>query len=110
MPDDNQKRLDAPDRATLTPLVRRLLNDGDATVRTWRYETVEGGFGHAYGVYRLQGVAQLGTVDQPWSLILKVLSPAAGSHDPGGPAQAAAAQHHLLDLGEEALRLLDALT
>lgn len=30
--------------------------------------------------------------------------------NPGGPVQAAAAQHHLLDLGEEALRLLEALT
>jgi len=77
-----KKRLDAVDRATLTPLVRRILENENAKVMNWRYQPVEGGFGHAYGVYRFQGEAQAEDETLDWSLILKVTGPATGSQEP----------------------------
>jgi len=83
MTSEFEKRLQAVDQATLTPLVRRLLENEGAEVLNWRYQPVEGGFGHAYGVYRFQGQAQAGGKRLDWSLILKATGPAAGSQEPG---------------------------
>lgn len=76
------QRLDTVDPTTLTPLVQRMLNTSHAEVTSWRYEPVEGGFGHAYGIYRFQGGAQAEGRPLGWSLILKILGPATGSQEP----------------------------
>lgn len=76
------KRLEAVDQATLTPLVRRILENERAEVMNRRYQPVGDGFGHAYGVYRFQGEAQAGGETLDWSLILKATGPATGSQEP----------------------------
>jgi hypothetical protein len=80
--DELRGHLDALDRATITPLVRHVLEDEGAEILNWRYQPVEGGFGHAYGVYRFQGQAQTGNETHEWSLILKATGPSAGSQEP----------------------------
>jgi Phosphotransferase enzyme family len=77
-----KKRVDAVDRAILTPLVRRVLEEESAEVMSWRYRQVEGGFGHAYGLHRFQGEARVGDETLDWSLILKSTGPATGSQEP----------------------------
>jgi hypothetical protein len=79
---DLGKRLQAVDKAALTPLVRRVLEDDTADVVNWHWGPVEGGFGRSYGVFRFQGEAQSGGETATWSLILKVAGPASGSQDP----------------------------
>jgi hypothetical protein len=75
-------RLRAVDRATLTPLVRRNLEDERVEVLNWGYRPVEGGFGGSLGILRFRGEARTpdGSVD--WSLILKVFGPAPGRQEP----------------------------
>ena len=82
MKDTVEKRLRKVDQATLTPLVRRSLENDRAQVLNWHHQPIEGGFGGAYGVYRFSGKAQVGHESLAWSLILKILGPKSGSADP----------------------------
>ena len=82
MNDEFKNRLDAIDQATLTPLVRRLLENDKADVVSWHYRPVEGGLGASYGVYRFQGEVQTEREILDWSLILKAMGPSTGSQDP----------------------------
>lgn len=77
-----EKRLQSVDQTTLTPIVRALFDTTNVTVRTWHYQVVEGGFGHAYGVYRFQGEALVCDETRDWSAMLKVLGPERGSPEP----------------------------
>lgn len=82
------------DEAVLTPVIRRLLEDGAAEVRDWTTEPLAVGSTSAAGVYRLVGTARRGggrdgeadTVT--WSVVLKQVAagtdPAAS--DPTGAA------------------------
>lgn len=58
MTSEFEKRLKAVDQATLTPLVRCILENESAEVIDWRYQPLEGGFGESYGIYRFQGKAR----------------------------------------------------
>lgn len=77
-----EKRLSTLDESILASPVRRLLNDAGASIINWRYQPVEGGLGGSHGVYRFQGKAKTRGQTQPWSLILKALSPQSGSQVP----------------------------
>ncbi|MBX3012319.1 MAG: phosphotransferase [Caldilineaceae bacterium] len=71
-------RLDAE---CLQPVVQQALAVEKATLVDWSAQPLEGGFSGS-AVYRLQGQAQLGEEHKPWSLILKVISPANGGAQP----------------------------
>ena len=83
MVDQFKRRLATLDGATLTPLVRCVLNDETVAVLKWGYQRLEGGLSGAYGLYRFQGQAQAGNERLAWSLILKVIGPAGGGPEPG---------------------------
>jgi hypothetical protein len=67
--------LPAPDRATLTPLVRQALGSATVEVIHWEVTLLHASDGAVprRSVYRVAGAAQDGAVTRPWSLILKVL-------------------------------------
>ena len=69
------------DEATLTPLVRAVLTNVQAHLLDWSVQPLEGGFSGA-AVYRIHGHAQTADGRQPWSLIVKVITPALGSQEP----------------------------
>ncbi len=69
------------DETMLTPLVRDLLANTQAHLLDWSAQPLEGGFSGA-AIYRIQGHAQTAGDTQPWSLILKVITPALGSPEP----------------------------
>lgn len=83
MPETNrsefEKRLESVDRATLAPIVGALFDTPNVILGDWRYEAIEGGFGHAYGVYRFHGEALVNGETRSWSAILKALGPDMGS-------------------------------
>lgn len=81
MENDTERRRVALDAATLTPIVRRLLQDATATVVTWTDEPLDGGFSGS-AVYRVHGQAQLADRPAAWPLILKEISPATGGQAP----------------------------
>ena len=78
-------RLASVDAAALTPLVRQHLRDNTASVTTFAYTTLSGGFAGVtvggHGAFRFSGMAG----GASWSLILKVLgrTTGTGSDDPG---------------------------
>lgn len=83
--DPNVERLQAVDRAVLTPLVQKAIDDNHATVTNWTYEPVSGGFGGGMGgtfIYRFTGEALIAGASHPWSIILKVVRSRPGE-DPG---------------------------
>jgi hypothetical protein len=82
MIDEFEKRLKVVDQATLTPLVRRALENESVEVMDWHDQPLEGGFGESYGIYRFQGKAQSPDETLAWSLILKATGPAIGSQEP----------------------------
>jgi hypothetical protein len=82
MTTDFEQQLAAIDQATLKPLICNLLHETDVGVVSWHNQPVDGGFGHAYGVYRFQGEAQVEDETCSWSLILKVVGPDSGGREP----------------------------
>jgi hypothetical protein len=85
---DFQRRVEAVDNHTLTPLVRQLLRDDRAEIVSWNKRAVSGGTSSevvgGYGAYYFEGTARSDEEVVPWLLILKVLgkAPEAGSEDP----------------------------
>lgn len=77
------------DRATLTAVVRRALDDDTAQLDAWQVEPLRrpAGSGFTAGVYRVAGTAQIGTDARGWSLVLKRVSRQPGTDaydDPAG--------------------------
>lgn len=74
----------APDRATLTPLVRQALDLPAAEVLDWEVTLLHAAPGDPprRSVYRVAGTARAGAQIHPWALTLKVLrGPAPGAAD-----------------------------
>lgn len=74
--DPNEKRLQELRSDVLTPIVQRALDRPTATVTTWQYRSMPGGFGGGMGgtfIYRFSGTAQDQSQALDWSLILKVM-------------------------------------
>jgi hypothetical protein len=82
---DNESLLESFDETTLTPLLRRALQNDTVDVSTWGIRQVYGGagFGAAGGsaVHRVSGLAHDRGDTLDWSLILKVLYPPAALSD-----------------------------
>ncbi|MBK9125489.1 MAG: phosphotransferase [Chloroflexi bacterium] len=75
--DPVQARLQSIDSATLTPIIRKVLNDEALTITEWSSTSVHGGVGGGAGgtaVYRYSGTAVSAGASTPWSVILKVTS------------------------------------
>jgi len=77
---DNHKP-QAVQQATLTPIIRKLLQDEAATITEWTQQPLQDGFS-GFAVERLQGHAQTATGQAPWSLIRKIITPSGGSPTP----------------------------
>ena len=75
--------LSGVDAATLTPMVRDLL-DEPAAVATpgWSCRPLGGGAGEGIGLYRVTGSARVRGATQPWALVVKVCA-ATGGADQG---------------------------
>jgi hypothetical protein len=74
--------LSGVDAATLTPLVRTLLDEPAAVVAGgWSCHPLSGGAGEGLGLFRLTGSARVGDVTHPWALVCKV-SAATDGADP----------------------------
>ena len=69
----------------LLELVPRALEDPRAVPMEWEAVPLKGSFGAldvARSVFNVRGMARVGATERPWSLVLKVLGPAAGPDDP----------------------------
>ena len=69
----------------LRELVPEILEEPRAIMGEWEAVPLKGSFGAldvARSVFKVQGMARVGEVESPWSLVLKVLGPAAGPDDP----------------------------
>jgi phosphotransferase family enzyme len=75
-------------QATLTPVVRQVLNSHRAVITQWRSDAVHGGAGDIGGIssiYRFTGKAQDQTIEQEWTLMLKVVGTTTAQDDPAHP-------------------------
>jgi hypothetical protein len=73
-----EAQLAALSPAAVTPLVRSALGGEAWSLRDWRYERLHRTYGGATGgIFRLTGMAQADHEERAWSIILKVVSPAA---------------------------------
>lgn len=64
----------------LAMVVRRALDAPAATVANgWGWRPLAGGWGDGVGIWRLDGVALVGSTRRPWSLVLKSLPGGAGA-------------------------------
>jgi hypothetical protein len=79
---DALTQLQAVDAATLTPFVRRALDRETASLGDWQVAPF-GGSGRQ-GAYRFVGSALDDGQILPWSLVLKVVPPAAATDSPSG--------------------------
>lgn len=82
---DVRERLAGDAAERVQTVVRAALGASDATVVRWELAPLfEGSGTHAVNssLYRLSGAARVGTVEQPWRLVLKVVAPVAGQDDP----------------------------
>jgi hypothetical protein len=70
------------DRAVLTPLVRRILNQADAIISGWQVQPLTGGVEPASSVNKVTGDARVDGKVIPWSLILKVIQSSEENGDP----------------------------
>jgi hypothetical protein len=73
----------------LADAVRTALDEPAAALGSWDATSVKGSSGAldaARSIYLIEGVARLGAIERPWSLILKVLTPVPGWEDPAGAA------------------------
>ena len=77
-----EEKLKTIDRMTLTPLVRRALNNETVEVSDWNYTPIHAGFEINADVYRFAGSGRDRGIMVPWSLILKIVRPTAGKDDP----------------------------
>ncbi|HEY3078750.1 MAG TPA: hypothetical protein VGM69_02470 [Chloroflexota bacterium] len=69
----------------LQEVVRAALGRPGAELGGWEVAPLHGGVGALTGesrVYRVTGTAVVGTAEQPWTVVLKVLAPVAGQDDP----------------------------
>ena len=69
----------------LRELVPEALGEPRAVLGEWEAVPLKGHFGAlelARSVLKIRGVARVGAAERPWSLVLKVLGPAAGPDDP----------------------------
>jgi hypothetical protein len=72
--------LSGVDAATLTPMVRELLDEPGAVVAEgWSYRPLGGGAGEAIGLYRVAGSARVGRATQSWALVVKVCAASDGA-------------------------------
>jgi hypothetical protein len=76
------KRLETDDQATLTPLVRRMLQDDGLAILDWHYQPVEGSFGQSYIALRWRGSPQLDR--QPVIPLARILPCYTHNQDPTG--------------------------
>lgn len=68
------------DAATLTPMVRELLNEPGAVVAgEWSCRPLGGGAGEGLGLYRVTGSARVSGASRPWALVVKICAAAAGA-------------------------------
>jgi hypothetical protein len=74
-------QLAAVDRATLVPLVQRVLGSKTFEVVDWEFEPLHGGIAVGTAIYRFSGQGRDQGRTVPWSLILKILRPEGGSAD-----------------------------
>jgi Phosphotransferase enzyme family len=75
--------LSGVDAATLTPMVRGLLDESEAViVGEWSCRPLGGGAGEGVGLYRVSGSARIRGAIQPWALVVKVCAATDGA-DPG---------------------------
>ena len=83
---NSEAPLQAFDRASLTPLVRRALESENVEIIEWEYDPLFGGAGDMglglSGVYRFHGSALDRDKTLPWSLILKICNSSIGGNDP----------------------------
>jgi hypothetical protein len=73
-------------KETLTPVVRRILDDDTAQLGDWQLQHLQGGVGGGLGttsVHRLDGQAKSTTGSVTWSVILKILN-RHGDDNPAG--------------------------
>jgi hypothetical protein len=87
MPADVTEQVIAAAAARLPDVVRRALGAPGAVLGDWQATPLHGGFGALRGeswVGRFTGTAHLGPSERPWSVVLKVLTPAdqGGQSDP----------------------------
>ena len=75
MNNELEAQLSAMTSGTLTPIVRKLLKDEEATLINWSFKRLPGGDANPItaGIYRFSGQAIIKTDEIPWSLILKVV-------------------------------------
>ena len=68
----------------LRELVPRVLGEPSAVPGKWEPVPLKafGALDGARSVFNIRGMAHVGVAERPWSLVLKVLGPAAGPHDP----------------------------
>jgi hypothetical protein len=80
--DELQHHLHTINKTTLTPIVRKALNNNTAEVTTWSSKPIYGGAGLIANIYRFSGTANVQSQNVPWSLILKASRSEAGATDP----------------------------
>ena len=82
---DMRERLVEMASGRLRDLVPEILGEPRAVVGEWEPVPLKGTFGAldvARSVFKIQGLARVDGVERPWSLVFKVLRPAAGPDDP----------------------------
>ena len=83
MAEELLEKLKGTDVALLTKLVRQDQHSPDFVVLDWAVEPFsKKGFGGAEGLFLFHGQGRLGDVEQPWSLVLKILKQPAEEHPP----------------------------
>ena len=82
---DLREHLDGPAVGQLRDAVRAALGEPLAVLGQWEAAPMHGGFGALAGassLYLLSGLARVGRAELPWSVVLKLLTPATGAADP----------------------------
>ncbi|UCC61515.1 MAG: hypothetical protein JSV36_11965 [Anaerolineae bacterium] len=82
MSNELKAQMEAIDRSTLTPLVRRTLGSEAVEVIDWDYRQLHVGAGMISSIYRYSGKGRDGDETVPWSLILKAIRVLQGAQDP----------------------------
>jgi hypothetical protein len=77
-----EKGLDSIDRATLTPLVRRVLGSETVEIVGWHRQRIHGGAGLNASVHRFAGNGRDEDTTRPWSFILKAIRASSEADDP----------------------------
>ncbi|MGI8552959.1 MAG: hypothetical protein ACR2PL_19560 [Dehalococcoidia bacterium] len=80
-----RERLAGDATGRLQEMARAALGEPNAVLGAWHAVPLKGGFSAlavARSVFVLRGVARVGSAEQPWSVVLKVLAPVGGQDDP----------------------------